>query len=722
MKKFISLVIILCASYTLAQRLIPFEHSTDDAYVISIGDKFMRFFRNGGLIFTQSPITSAEYPYLIATDFNTTEIWTIQYTQTDNSMYLVDGTDPPQVLTRADHDDWTIADVNFEDGPFLPENEDTDISITPSAITGSITLESNGSDTFSATSGASHVGSLWQINQRRANSVLQGELHGNGSSDENSTWFKGDYSFRTQGTWDAVITLERSTDDGDNWTSALVPLTNTNFDNPEETEEDGAIYRVTMSGISSGHAHYTFTITDEYNHGIVRITAVTDANTATGTVLTRLVDTNSTNKWAEGYWSDFRGWPLTVVFHQQRLIYAGSKSYPQTIWFGTADPDSYTDFTEGADDTDAFTIALQGQNPIRWLLSDEYLLIGTSGSCGRYGDEGQAITPTSPNYREQTRHGSAIIGAVLAGDAVLYVERGERKVREFSYNLQYDKFLSPDLNILSSEIISDDIKDIAFQLRPDPTLWCILDDGNIATLTYQRDQSVVAWTKQITDGDFESVAVISGRSGTNEDQVWVLVKRTIDDTDYRYIEQFQPRNWGSDINDCWFVDSGITYTGTATTAFSGADHLEGETVSVYADTLIESTEVVASGNVTIDNAASRVLMGMPFTSKLETLPLAIDPQDKTYNKTISRLSFDLYNTGYLQFGNGANATLTNINFENSLIADANATAQGLYTSIVSFKDCTWQYGSMKKQTIYLESAQPMPLTVRSITPVFMMYQ
>jgi hypothetical protein len=658
--------------------------------------------------------------YYISTPYDGNEIWFIQYAQVDNSMYLVDGNNVPQVLTRADHNDWTIADVNFQNGPFLAENETTE-TITPSATTGSITIEYSGANEpgiFQSTSGASHIGSIWAINQVRGTSTVSGSFTANGTS-LSSPAFTGDWGFTTTGTWAGTVTLERSTNNGLTWRPALTPLVDTNFDNPAEEEEDTAIYRVVMSNYSSGTCNYTFTITDNVNKGVVRITAVTDGNTATATVLATLVDTNATTQWREGYWSDYRGWPKTVAFHQGRLVYGGSTSYPQTLWFGATGPDDYNDFLEGTLDTSAFTQALQGQNPIRWLKSEEFLIIGTSGSVGKYGEQGKAITPTSPNYREQSKIGCAAMMAIDASDSILFVERGDRKIREFSYSLAYDKHLTPDLTILAEDITEGGIADAAFQSSPDPTLWCVLDDGNMATLTYKRDQEVVGWSLQTTDGDFESVCRIPGL--TYEDEIWVVVNRTIDGNDVRYVEKFAPRDWGSDVNDAWFVDCGLDYNGTATTSFSGLSHLEGEDLYIYADRLIESNEVVASAAITIDNAAARVLVGLPYTSKLETLPLVIDPQDKMANKKIQNVGFDLYETGYLQYGNGASATLETINFDNSLIADPNATAQDLYTSITKPKICRWPYGSTKKQTIYIESNMPMPLTIRAIIPEYRIY-
>ncbi len=654
-------------------------------------------------------------PYEITTPYLTADLFGLDFKKSEDVMFVSHGDHEPRQLTRTGHTNWTLTALGIDDGPFQAENTDTTLTITPSATTGAITLTAS-AELFAT----GHVGSLWQINQQRASSVYKEKLTGNGSGAE-TAFFVGGYSFTTElaSSYDGTTTLERSTDEGSTWSAALTALTAIDFDNPAETEEDGAIYRVTVSGHSTGNQTYTFTITDQTNHGIVKITGVIDGENALATVLTDLVDTDATSRWAEGYWSDYRGWPTAVTIHQQRLVFGGSASFPQTIWFGKTDPDEYTNFTAGTLDTSAFTMALPGNNPIQWLLSQDYLLIGTSGSCGKYGEQGAAVTPTSPFYQEQTTHGTAPIRGIVAGDTVLYIERGARGVREFVFSLSADKYLSPDLTVLSPEITLTGIKDVAFQLRPSPILWCVLNSGDIATLTYEKEQAVIAWTKQITDGDFESVAIISG---SDEDEVWVTVNRTISGADARYVEQFQPVDWGTDINDAWFVDSGLSYDGTAATDFNGLTHLIAEDMSIYADTIIQPDETVdANGAITIDRAAARVLAGLAFTSKLETLPLAIDPQDKPLAKRIRSVSFDLYKSGYMQYGNGASSTLTNINFKNDMNADASATAQGLYTSRVKPKKCSWPYGIMTKQTIYVETQQPMPLTIRSISPNYQIY-
>jgi len=808
--------------------LLPFEYSTEDAYILELGKEYMRFYRSGAQII--DPCTST--PYQITTPFKQSDLSNIQVVHNDNTAYLVDGEHPPQKLTRTSHTNWTIKDADITTGPFqdaIPNNTITltptgdvnvvDANITIIASSGTFfapdanyvpSLTANGY--FSGLSGISktvtvlknqtlkvtisnwgvdlnyllqtsydnvtwstvttytgsvwnyttsiethniayyrvsftstitrrrgatasyslvtspysngtinqlYVDSIWQINQRRAETaVLKGKMTSDANS-VSSIYFTGGYSFTTTATstFDGTVILQRSTNNGNTWTNALAPVNSSSISNPSEIEKSGAIYRVHSEGITGGSVRYVFTVQDLFNHGVVRITSIADGSRAYAKVLAPLLNTTATSNWREGYWSNYRGWPRTVSFHQQRLVFGGSTSFPQMLWFGAQNSNNFLDFTEGTLATDAFNMSLAGQNPIQWLLSQDYLFIGTTGSVGRYGEQGAAITPTSPSYREQSKAGSSNIPAQLAGDAMLYIERGNRKVREFAYNLSMDKYTAPDLTVLSENITESGVRSAVFQQRPSPTYWCILNNGDIATLTYFREQEVVAWSRQKTDGLFESAAVIHGAS---EDEVWFSVARTIGGATTRYIEQFKPIDWGTDPNDCWFVDSGLSYSGSATSVFGGLNHLIGKTVAVYADGVILPSVVVNSlGEVTIARLAGKVTIGLPYTSKMETMPMVLDqPGQSTtsMNKRINAINFDFYNTGYVQYGNGKHSTLTTANLSNNAIADVNAIVKPLYTSEVTPLHCAWVYGGRKKQTVYLESSAPMPLTVRSIVP------
>lgn len=802
-------------------------------------------------------------PYEIETIFDCCEVWNLRYVQADNYMYLVDGSDRPQKLTRTGHTDWSIEDIEYNNGPFLPENDDTSISIEPPDTSVDITDTSyafassedggdiddeafdndfssgeqwtgttdsdewigqdfgtgkmikkmkiwpcgytpnydagpkhikieasndgtnydkipinkwygrcegyNGDEAyideiatvdeyitlyldndesyqywriyiddnwgnvkvhileiemFEEESGiftstgnifkTGHVESVWQINQERETTLLTGTINDDEVSDT-SVWFTGDYSFKTEGdSWEGVVTLQRSTDYGGTWQSALTPLDTTNFDNPTEEEEIGAIYRVKGSDWVSGNCDYTLIVQDNINNGTIKIDSYLSPNTVSATILEPLADACSTYKWREPYWSDYRSWPKTIEFHEQRLFYGGSESYRQHIWGSvTAEgfEDDYEDMEEGLqNDDDAIIYILPGQNPIQFMLSQTYLLLGTSSGVGRWGstDEGQHITPNNPTqYRLQSKFGSDFQPAIFVGDAILYVERGGNRIREFAYSLERDKFETPDMTILAEHITESGIVDIAYQSRPGSIYWCVREDGQIATLTYERYEDVVGWSRIITDGEFESIAVTSG---DDEDEVWVEVKRTINGSNIRYIEQFQPQDWGDDVNDCWFVDSGLNYDGSETDTFPGLDHLIGENVYVLADGVVESNEVVDSnGSVTIDSNAAICTIGLPFTSKLKTMPFVFNTDSGITAGRQARIASLLINF-YETLG-------TQCGVDDDSIEDVafypNDDSNDLYTG---YLDIPFLYGYSREPIVYLKQDEPLPMTIRGILP------
>jgi hypothetical protein len=714
---------------------VKFEYSTDDVYAIEMGDEYMRFYRNGAQILTGGGST-----YEIATGFDSSELANVRWAQNGNLLYMVDGNDVPQVLTRTAHNAWTITDIAQEGGPFLNQNTDETSTIEPNATSGTVDLTATG-----GIFDADHVGSLWQISHIVDGNTIDGRFWGawtgaDAAGDSNSadtiTVFQGQtYTVTTGGDWWGTFNIERSYDDGSTWHNVQAFASRGNYNvlyNGIELEDD-ALYRLTMRGqLVSGHMHrhgegecdYTLATDTFTKNGIVTITAYSDANSVTATVDPNytLASTDATWRWSEGMWSDYRGWPKTVTFHQQRAVYGGSDSYPTTMWFSQTGSDYFDDFYAGTGlDTDAFWVDLQGQNPIRWLLSSDYILVGTSGSVGTYGKRGLAITPTTPGYQEQSGFGSAQVQAVIAGHTAIYVERNQRKIREFLYSLSSDGYTAPELTMLSEEITDPCVVEIAFQAQPQPIIWCVLGDGDIATLTYYREQSVTAWSKQTTNGEFESLIAMPG-SGTTpsgdrwtEDSLWTVVTRSINSVDTVFIENFMPVEWGADYNDCWFVDSGLSTNddlGGAASTFTGLDHLATEDVYVYADAnYIGTSTVSAGGAITLGDSYTNVTAGFTFTSKLETLPLRI-PTDgiatsiaeaRISDSHVTALNFDLWDTNFLKYGMGASSTLTTSDFGSDFV-----------TNEVSFKRLTFPYGSREKPTIYVESAEPVPLGIRAL--------
>ena len=157
-------------------------------------------------------------------------------------------------------------------------------------------------------------------------------------------------------------------------------------------------------------------------------------------------------------------------------------------------------------------------------------------------------------------------------------------------------------------------------------------------MTYLREQDVVAWHRHVTDGDFESVAVIPGET---QDDVWVIVKREIDGSTVRYVERLDPLfdDDELDIEDAFFVDCGKTYTGPPSkTVIDGLDHIEGEAVDVLADGLVVTGHTVASNKITLTTAASKVHVGLNYTGQLQPMRLEAGADEGTAQGRIKRIN------------------------------------------------------------------------------------
>lgn len=252
--------------------------------------------------------------------------------------------------------------------------------------------------------------------------------------------------------------------------------------------------------------------------------------------------------------------PSCGTFFEQRLAVAGMETDPQSVRLSkTADFDY---FTTGTADDDAmnYSIVSEKVDRILWMISETSLICGTVGGVWKLKGSGDdPITPTSVDAKRQNTLGNLDINAILTASSVLCVRRGGRVVTEIGYQLESDKWEGANLNLLSRHITKGGIKCIAYQQEPANILWCVRGDGQLLAMTYEKAQNVIGWTRIVTDGEVESVAVLSQNDA--EDQVWITVKRTIDGVDNRYIEYFKPIDFGDEIKDAFFVDCGLTWDG-----------------------------------------------------------------------------------------------------------------------------------------------------------------
>ena len=525
-------------------------------------------------------LTSDNYPiYEIPSPYLTADLFELKFEQSADVMYITHPDYEPRKLSRVSTTTFVLEELGYTDGPFQAVNTVSTAKITASATTGTgITLTASGTSadgsTFqpfktgttaghspSGTTGGAAVGTsqtlksitgaLFKIIHTIEDSEVKKEFSAVGTSDSLLVYKGVGWDFVTKGIWEGSVRLERSYDQLTWETMVTTPAPNIQTDGEEES--DDAYYRINMTEWTSGTAVCQFSVRDSSHIGIVEITAVASSTSATGTVVRALGSTTATQRWAEGYWSNYRGWPTCVgISSEERLTFAGSDSFPLTVW-GTRSR-QYTNMTEGLLDDDAFVFTLVGsgrQNAIRWIVTKNAMILGTYGGEHILGatDDKESLTPTNVSAKIQSTYGSQDVQALLVGDAILYVQRGGRRLREMHYDFEKDTQISEDLTVFSNHITESGIVDLAYQRTPDPMVWAVRDDGEMAVLSYERSQEVWSWCRLITqtnagtttttDSDYESVAVIP--STGEEDQVWYSVKRTIGGATKRYIEYFGTR-------------------------------------------------------------------------------------------------------------------------------------------------------------------------------------
>ena len=343
--------------------------------------------------------------------------------------------------------------------------------------------------------------------------------------------------------------------------------------------------------------------------------------------------------------ADFAGgagdYPRCVTFFEERLYWAGTNNKPQTIWASKSGDFLNMNQGTGLDDESlAFTLATDDVNVIRWMKASDVLLVGTVGGEFKLHGSGNPVTPSNVRVVQETKYGSSTVTPVTSGRAVLFNQRATKKIRQMIFDLNVEGFVAPDLTILAEDITGGGLTHMAYQQEPDSIVWAVREEGVLLGLTYQRDQQVVAWHQHPvggTDTEVESVAVIPSADGKS-DELWISVKRTINSATVRYIEYLD-----STIN----VDSGLTYSGGATSTLSGLTHLEGETVQVVGDGAVMPDAVVSSGSISLSESVTSASVGLQYITELVTLPPELPQADGASfgkKKSWNRIILNLYQT------------------------------------------------------------------------------
>ena len=335
---------------------------------------------------------------------------------------------------------------------------------------------------------------------------------------------------------------------------------------------------------------------------------------------------------AEDVWSATRGYPKSATFYQGRLWFGGSLQRPQTIWGSkTNDFYNFDDGTSLDDEGIDVTLDTDQVNAITAVYAGRHLNIFTTG--GEFSIQDSPITPAKVAVRRETLFGSTSIPPKMIDGSVIFIDRTGKSVREFLFSYNEDAYTSGTVSLLASHLLNSPVDmDVSKGTSSDDAnyLYFVNGDGTMAVFNTLRAQEVSGWTKWETTGEIESVSVVV-------DEVYVIVKRTIDSSVVRYLEQL-------DVDS--YTDANKTVTlGSPGTTVTGLAHLNGEACRVRADGAIRDDATPSGGSITLAEDGTVVEVGLNYTSTIKTMPVNMDFEDGptlTRRKRIIKVVPNLY--------------------------------------------------------------------------------
>lgn len=573
-------------------RLIPYVFTVDQAYQLEFGEFYMRVYTAAGALVESSP----GVPYEIVTPYTAAQAAELDFCQGGDTMLLWHPNKYPQRLQRFGHADWRLMNAPFNPEPFdeLGTRPDADLTLSTTAVGAGATFTASAAAFLAADVGRDIeiVGGIATITAYTSTTVVTCEIK---TAFGTTSYVAGD------------------------WLLTSSPQTTCT---PSAKDPVGATITLTL-GAAGWRAEDVGKFVN-INAGLCKITGYTSSTVVDAEIRRELAATvaSQPSAWflARSMWGQEFGYPRTGSLHGQALWAGGSPGFPQGWWKSAIG--LYYDFEIGVDADSAFQgiVASDQPNPIRHMASMRALAVLTYGNeFTLRGTDGGPLTPTSIDVQNQTAFGCNDVAPVRIGSELLFVNLSGRKVRALAADrFDASNFAAPSVTDLAEHISESGIVDMDAQKDPEPLLWCIRADGQIALCTLDRDNEVVAWTRLITDGAFETLSVVP-YGGTQ--WVWVGTRRVINGVTKRFIERF---NFDRYMDCCLLgtaaVDDDDPDAGPVPTAeWGGLEQYEGKTIDIIADGKIHRPLLVVDGAVTLEYPAVELEFGLHFEPRVDTL-------------------------------------------------------------------------------------------------------
>jgi len=589
---------------------------------------------------------------LVETEWATSDLQNVRYDESKDIIFVATKDGKQKQIERRSSDSWSVVDYDTNDGPLRLQNTST-TTLTPSALNGDITITAS-TPFFVVT----HVGALFSIDSTgqlveatvSAQNIFTDEIRITGVGTSRI------FTIIISGRTDSTITLQRSIEVTDNWEDVTSYTANTTVSYDDNLDNQIVYYRI---GIKTGdYGTDTVDLTLRFSLGFVtgfaRITSFTSETVVNAVVLKNFGGTDASEDWAEGIWSDARGWPTAVAFHEGRLFWIGKGNLLGSV------SDSFYSFDASIEgDSGAINRSL-GSGPtdvFHWLVSGKTLLAGGDGSIItiRSSSLEEILTPLNVNFKDVSTQGTANVNAVKVDNLIIYVQRSGIRLYELSFEEALFKYRDMDLTSIVPEIGEPSIIKIVVQRQPDTRLHCLRSDGKVGILILDKVEDVKCWTLFETAGSVEDIII---QPSLIEDNVFYVVNRTINESTVRYFEKWtlESENKGGELNSLLDSFNRTLLIGTEDTF--AVPHLIGATVGAWAESKDFSTYTVSgAGDITLSSPVTDtyITIGLPYTAPLKNSKGAFQAAlgiSLGQKKNISQLAVILADTHYqgLQYG------------------------------------------------------------------------
>ena len=674
------------------------ETGTHSLAFTPTGNFYLKFStRSETQVIVDSCTVEASGAVEIAGPWTEAQLWDTNYVQSADVVFLAHESWQTRKIERRSTRSWSLVLYKTNDGPFaLQSSVDAKIKITPAATYGNTTLSSDG-PVFKTTD----IGSLYQvspagfdpINPLAGSATYTDAVRVNGITPDNAV------GFDVSGTWVGTLTVQRSLDGPDsgfedttttftvNGTATVTPAATLN--NVEHWYRIGFNSGDYTSGVAICEIDVVSTTgADDQatsgNTGIFRVTSYNSDTSVNVEVLKPPSNNSGTVNWRRGEWSDRRGWPSALAFHDGRFYLDAFDRFAGSV------SDAYSSFDleeEGDSGPVIRSIATSGLVPrCNGMVSLQRLIFLTEGSevSARSSNFDAPMTPTDITLRDCGTIGAGRGPALKIDKHAVYIGASERHLYKLMYDFNSQDYDSSPLAELNEDYGGDRIMTMAYQqAQRQQYIWGVRDDGEAFAVLYRPSQDVEAVVPILSgaaSGLIEDVCVIRSRT---EDRVYFSVKRTINGATVRYLEKLSLQSEAVGSSTTKLGDAGTLTTGPTSTVT--ATHLAGETGLVGWGTTggvakpITGLSADGSGSISLGASYSNVWVGLPYTGRYKSAKLAYGAQGGTallQKKIISQIGLLLADTHRdaltvgRDFDNLFGFTLTDTG-ENTL-SDANA--------------------------------------------------